>query len=119
MYGVYWALSSTEHETTVHPVCKGGQWHPGLYQEICFQQEQGSDHPSVLGPGESTPWVLCTVLGNKATEESGTEALWGAAEGAGIVYSGEQEAQGRLFHSLRLPERRLWWGEGQPLLPCN
>ena len=36
----------------------------------------------------------------------------GAAEGAGIAQSGEEEAQGRLDCSLQLPEIRLlvMWG---------
>ena len=38
------------------------------------------------------------------------------AEGTGVVQSGKEEAQGRSYLSLQLPERRLWWGGGQPLL---
>jgi len=34
--------------------------------------------------------------------------LWGVAEGAGIVQSGEEKAQGRPHSSLQLLERRLW-----------
>jgi len=49
-------------------------------------------------------------------EGSVAEVLWGAAEGTGIVQSGEEEAQGRPCSSLHLPERRLWQGGGQPLL---
>ena len=30
-----------------------------------------------------------------------------------------EKVQGRPYCSLQLPERRLWRGEGQPLLPCN
>ena len=33
--------------------------------------------------------------------------------------SGEEEAQGRCYGSLQLPDRRLWCGGGQPLLPGN
>lgn len=29
------------------------------------------------------------------------------AEGAGIVYPGEEEAQGRTHHSIQLPEKRV------------
>ncbi|PKU28519.1 rna-directed dna polymerase from mobile element jockey-like [Limosa lapponica baueri] len=53
----------TEHEPAV---CRGGQegqQHPGLYQEQRGQQEQGRDHPPVLGTGEATCQVLCPVLG--------------------------------------------------------
>ena len=32
------------------------------------QQEQGIDHPPVLGTGESSPWVLCSVLGPSLQE---------------------------------------------------
>ena len=41
------------------------------------------------GPGASSK------KGKKAGEGSGAQALWGAAEGAGIFQSGEEEAQGR------------------------
>ena len=45
--------------------------------------------------------------------------LWGAAEGAVMVQSGEEEAQGRPYCCLQLPERRLWRGGGWPLLTGN
>ena len=81
------------------------------------QQEQGSNYPPVLSTGEVTPRVLCPVWGpllqekhqgpgpcpekgNKAGEGSGAQALGGMAEGAGIVQSGEEEAQGRPYCSL-------------------
>lgn len=34
-----------------------------------------------------------------------------APEGAGIVYRGEKDAQGRPYHSLQLPGRKLQSGE--------
>ena len=40
-----------------------GQWHPGLHQKQCCQQEQGSNCPPVLRTSEAAPQVLCTVLG--------------------------------------------------------
>ena len=43
----------------------------------------------------------------------------GAAEGTGIVWSGEEEAQGRRYCSLQLPERRLWRSGGCPHLTGN
>ena len=45
--------------------------------------------------------------------------LWGAAQGAGVGQSGEEEAQGRLYHSLQHLERRLWQGGDQPLFLGN
>ena len=36
-----------------------------------------------------------------------------------VVHSREEEAQGRHSCSLQWPERRLWWGGGQLLLPSN
>ena len=94
-----------------------GQWHPGLHQKQCCQQEQGGNHPPVLSTGEAAPQVLCPVLGpslqerhrgpgarsekgNKADEGSGAQALWRAAEKAGIVQFGEEEAQGGPYCSL-------------------
>jgi len=41
------------------------------------------------------------------------------AEGTGIAQSEEEEAQGRPYSSLQLPEGRLWQGGDQPLLPHN
>ena len=46
--------------------------------------------------------------GNEANEGSGAQVLEAAAEGAVIVSSGEEEAQGKSYQSLQLPERRLW-----------
>jgi len=50
---------------------------------------------------------VCPENGNEAGEGSGEQLLGGAAEGAGAVQSGEEEAEGRPYHSLPLPERRL------------
>jgi len=46
------------------------------------------------GPG------TCPEKGNKTGEGSGAQALRGAAEGAGIDQSREEEAQGRPYCSL-------------------
>ena len=75
------------------------------------------DRPSVLSFGEAAPRVLCSVLGpllqerlqghgacpekDSETEGSGAQALWQAAERAGIVWSGEEEAQKAHYHSLQ------------------
>ena len=48
---------------------------------------------------------------------SGAQVGWGAAEGTGIIQSGEEEARGRPYHSVQLLERRLWQGGGRPLPP--
>ena len=53
--------------------------------------------------------------GQQSCEGLGAQILWREAEGAGIVQSGGEDAQGRLSCPLQLPER-LWQGEGQPLL---
>ena len=39
--------------------------------------------------------------GQQRTERSGVQDLRGAAEETGIVQFGEEEAQGRLYHSLQ------------------
>ena len=62
---------------------------------------------------------MCPEKGNETGEGSGAQILWGAAEGAGIVQSGEEEAQGKPCCSLQLPERRLWQGGCQSLFPGN
>jgi len=55
------------------------------------------------------PWSV-SIEGQWSREGSGAQVLRGVAEGAGIVQSGEEEAQRRPYHSLLLPERRAWWG---------
>ena len=45
--------------------------------------------------------------GNKDGEGSGAQVLWGAAEGAVIVYSGEEESQRRSYGSQQLPENEV------------
>lgn len=54
-----------------------------------------------------------------AMKLSGAQVLWRTAEGTGVVQSGEGKAQGRPHYSLQLPESRLWWVGGWPLLPRN
>ena len=47
---------------------------------------------------------MCPEKGNETGEGSGAQVLLGAAERAGIVQSGEKEAQGRPHCTLQLPE---------------
>ncbi|TRZ10901.1 hypothetical protein HGM15179_016203 [Zosterops borbonicus] len=54
-------VTAAEHEPAVCPGGQEGQWHPGLYQEWCGQQEQGGHSSPVLSTGEATPRVLCPV----------------------------------------------------------
>lgn len=50
---------------SIWPGGQEGQWHPGLYQQQRSQQGQEKDHtPPVLGTGEPTPQILCSVLGS-------------------------------------------------------
>ena len=113
-----------EHEPAVCPGGQEGQRRPGLDQEWCGQQEQGGDHAPMLGTGKAAPRVLCSALGpslpeghggagacpekgNEAGEGSGEQVRWGAAEGTGVVQSGEEEAEGEPYRTLQLPERRV------------
>jgi len=50
---------------------------------------------------------VCPEKGNEAGEGSRVQVLGEAAEGTGAIQSGEEKAQGRSYHSLQLPERRL------------
>jgi len=59
---------SAEREPALCPGGQEGQWHPGFYQKSCCQQEQGSDHPSVLSTFEAALQVLCSVLGSSLQE---------------------------------------------------
>ena len=52
-------------------------------------------------------------------KESGAQVLEEGTKGTGIVYTGDKEAQGTPYHSLQLPEMRLWQGGGWPLLLGN
>ena len=72
----------------------------------------------ILSSGEATVLVLCSVLGSLSTRGTlrpwntfrkgqqilwgvwNTSLLWGAAERTGIVWSGKEEAQGRLAIEL-------------------
>jgi len=95
-------------------VCPGGQEgqrQPGLDQQWGGQREQGRDRAPMLGTGEAAPRVLCPVLGpslqeghwgagawpekgSEAGEGAGEQVPWGAAEAAGAVQAGEEEAEG-------------------------
>ncbi|RMC12534.1 hypothetical protein DUI87_10054 [Hirundo rustica rustica] len=48
-------VPAAEHEPAVCPGGQEGQWHPGLDQEWCGQQEQGGHSSPVLGTGQATP----------------------------------------------------------------
>ncbi|RMB98957.1 hypothetical protein DUI87_24502 [Hirundo rustica rustica] len=48
-------VTAAEQEPAVCPGGQEGQWHPGLCQEWCGQQEQGDHSCPVLGTGEATP----------------------------------------------------------------
>jgi len=50
---------------------------------------------------------VCPEKGSEAGEGSREQVLGEAAEGAGAVYSGEEEAEGGPYCFLQLPERRL------------
>ena len=53
------------------------------------------------------PWSVSRE-GQQSCEGCRGQVLWGEAEGIGMVQSGEEEAQGTLYRSLQVPERRLW-----------
>ena len=85
---------------------------PGLDKECCGQQKQSSGSFPVLRIGEAAPQVLCPVWGppireghgragvspekgNKAGEGSGTQILQIKNDGAGVIYTGKEEAHRR------------------------
>jgi len=44
---------AADYEPAVCPGGQEGQWHPGLYQEWCGEQDEGSNPAPVLGIGEA------------------------------------------------------------------
>ena len=63
-------------------------------ESLCCSLSGPSLQERHRGPG------ACSEKGNKAGEGSGAQILWGVAEGAGVVQSGEEKAQGRHYCSL-------------------
>jgi len=57
-----------DHEPAVCPGYPEGQWHPGVHQEECGQQDEGGSPPSLLCPGEAPSEILCPVLGSPLQE---------------------------------------------------
>ena len=57
--------------------------------------------------------------GNENCEGSVSQILQVVTKGTEIVQCGEEEAQGRSYSSLQLPEGRLWRGGSQPLVLCK
>jgi len=52
------------------------------------------------------PWNM-SKEGQQSCEGTGAEVLWGLDEGIGLVQSGEEKAQGKLYASPQLPEESL------------
>jgi len=91
------------------------QWrHPHVPTEVLRQVLACRTQPPEAVPGKQS-LTCCFLLsnkqaprtgrqratkGNKAGERSGAQALWRAAEGAGVVQAREEEAQGRPYSSL-------------------
>jgi len=65
--------------------------------------------PFIFSEGGATVWRCQGVpeKGSEAGEGSGEQVPWGAAEGAEAVQAGEEEAEGRPYRSLQLPENRV------------
>ena len=142
-------MMMTAHFSEEYYKSQNHKWTTGRRKLLCLGTDTEPDEvrgtrrsliaslfPSVSGTGEATSQVLCSVLGpsiqerhwgpitcpekgNKTGEGSGPQISWGPAEGAGIVQSGEEEAQRRPHCTLQLPEGRLWWGGVWPFLPGN
>ena len=53
-------------------------------------------------------WWASVQPGAGLNEGFGARAIWGVAEGTGVVQFGEEKAQGRPYGSLHQPEGRLW-----------
>ena len=68
----------------------------------CTWPWQGHTLSSVFSVGPSrkvlTIWSVSRE-GQQSCEGTGTQVLWGVAEGTGIVQSGEEQVQGKPHHS--------------------
>ena len=86
-------------------------------KKTCFDSSQKRNSVITLSTmlGFRSPHCRTLRPWSRSTQEQWScegcraQVLWGVAEGPGIVYSAEEETQGRPYHSLQLPERRLWW----------
>ena len=62
---------------------------------------------------------MCPEKGNKAVRSLEHKSDGERLRELGLFSLEKGEAHGRTYQSLQLPERRLWRGGGQPLLPGN
>ena len=135
----FWRLLSSAQwsccslSCTVWSCCTGGWKNNGINLTLC-RSLQNNEHCSgrtsqdlssqiqvqiKQAPRGVVMPLLQVKKGSEDGEGSGAQVLWGVSEGTGIVYSGEEDAQGRSYCSLQLPERKLWWGGCWPPLPDN
>ena len=80
--------------------------HRGLHLPLMRERLEGCYFPHLCRSEIKSH--ACPKKGNETGEESGAQVAWGAAEGTGMVQSGEEEAQRRTYYFLQVPEKRFW-----------
>ena len=106
---------SAEHESAVCPVAKKANGILACIRNSVANRSTDMNVP-LYSAGEAAPRVLCSSSGpslqdNEALEcvqRRATELARGLEHKSYEEWLSLEESQGRPYHSLQLPERRLW-----------
>lgn len=107
--------------------CGRGQQHPGLCEQECSQQVEGSDPSPLFGTSEGTSGAVCAGVGTKKTLTKRNKPSGGLQSSQGLqhtryeerlrgVCSAQKGGSGRVYGDLQLPTGRVWRRWEQTLL---